>query len=295
MHADGQWRLPHEIITQKHHSYNQGYGKVSHSGFHFIDCVSEFWKEGLDGSGKRADEVRVFSSFVRAAGLLKQLTREDYCRLFPEYSGSCPESDCQLEQKFMQCGEIDADISMTMCADKTPFSMASIVLLHNSYSQRSWLEPNRDLYKGNGRVKHEEHSVNIGPFLNIQVHSYQSKDLHYVCNEDDEQPGGNNHFELYIFRNTRMIGGKPFERVALKDIANAKFLNSESLFITQIKNQCIIEWLDAISNAKPYDPNMLSAFWDHQMSVRLMSAIYQSYCCQEISRNPIISVPWSFI
>ena len=27
-HADGQFRLPHEICTQRHHSYNQGHGKI---------------------------------------------------------------------------------------------------------------------------------------------------------------------------------------------------------------------------------------------------------------------------
>lgn len=293
MHSDGQWRMPHEILTQKHHSYNQGYGKVSHSGFHFIDCVCEFWKEGLRGSKKNADEVRVFTSFVRASGLLKQLTREDYCRLFHGYPDACPEVDEQLEHGFSHCGEIDAEINMTMCVENVPFSLASIGLLHNSYSQRSWLNPNRDLYKGNGRVKHEEHIINLGPFVNIQIHSYQSKDQHVHCSVDDEQPGGNNHFELYVFRNSGMIGGKPFERFALKDIDGAQGFSSDSLFITQIKKKCILEWLEAIKKDRFSEETMLSAFSDHRMSVRLMSAIYQSYCFQQLSQDPIVSVPWS--
>lgn len=293
MHSDGQWRLPHEILTQRHHSYCQGYGKVSHSGFHFIDCVCEFWKSGLVGSGKSADEIRVFSSFVRPVGLLHQLDRGDYCRLFPEYEDACPESDEELRRRYQQCGEIDAEVNMSMCADGEPFSLASMGLLHNSYSQRSWLQPDRDLYKGNGRIKHEEHIVNIGPFLNIQVHSYQSKDKHQICTVDDDKPGGNNHFEINIFRNSRMIGGKPFEHFNLKELDGAKDFSTDSLFITQVKKKCIDEWLAAIRAKRFQEEKMFSAFADHRMSVHLMSAIYQSYCLQRTVGNPIVSVPWS--
>ena len=294
MHSDGQWRLPHEILTQAHHSYNQGYGKISHSGFHFIDCVCEFWKNGLKCSGKTADEIRVFSSFVRPAGLLHQLGREAYCRMFPGYEETCPESDEELRTLYRKCGEIDAEVNMTMCRENEPFSLASLGLLHNSYSQRSWLRPDRDLYKGNGRIKHEEHIVNIGPFLNIQVHSYQSKDKHQICNVDDEQPGGNNHFEINLFRNTKMIGGKPFEHFKLKELDGARYFSTDSLFITQVKKKCIDEWLAANRSERFQEDKMLSAFSDHRMAVRLMSAIYQSYCKQNSADNPVVSVPWSF-
>ena len=224
-HADGQWRLPHEICHQLHHSYCQGHGKVSHSGFHFIDCVAEFWRDGLRASGKEADDAEVFASFVRPDGLAEQIGRGQYRALFgaDAYDAACPEDDAELARLYAGCGEVDASATVTLRKGGVPFSVATLDLLHNSYSRRAWLEPDRDLYKGNGRVKHEDHSIQVGPFLNVRIQSYQSKDRHDVCLPgEDELPGGNNHFELLVFRNERMIGGRPFERIPLREIGAAR-------------------------------------------------------------------------
>ena len=291
MHADGQWRLPHEICTQQHHSYNQGYGKISHSGFHFIDCVVEFWKEGFC-SGKKADEISIYSSFLRPHGLLQQITLEDYEHIFgKEFRQVCTISEQDMRNTFERCGEVDAEINLELLSDKKTFSLASLSLIHNSYSQRSWLLPDRDLYKGNGRIKHEEHTINIGPFLNIQVHSYQSKDKHSVCTTDDEAPGGNNHFEIFIFRNDRIIGGKKFEKIQLHDLPAARTFSSDSLFIQQIKERSIIEWIEAILSPKK-ESEMFSAFTDHSMSVALMSGIYRSYCKKQAGMHPVETISW---
>jgi len=37
-HSDGQWRLPDEVLKFKYHPL-LGWGKVSHSGYHFIDMA----------------------------------------------------------------------------------------------------------------------------------------------------------------------------------------------------------------------------------------------------------------
>lgn len=295
-HADGQWRLPHEICTQLHHSYCQGHGKVSHSGFHFIDCVAEFWRDGLRASGKTADDVEVFSAFVRPDGLAEQIDRLQYGKFFgaAEYDAACPEDDAELARRYAACGEVDASATLSLRKNGIPFSMATLDLLHNSYSRRAWLAPDRDLYKGNGRVKHEDHSIQVGPFLNVRVQSYQSKDRHDVClPEDDEQPGGNNHFELLVFRNERMIGGRAFERVPLREIGAARNFSGDSLFITQVKERAIREWLDAIANPGTADSDLCSAFSDHRIGAHLMSAIYEAYASRRIGRTPIAYVPWN--
>ena len=294
-HADGQFRLPHEIYTQRHHSYNQGHGKISHSGFHFIDCIAEFWRDGLRASGKSADEVEVFSSFVRPDGFARQLSRTDYHRLFGRdaYESSCPESEAKLADHYRGCGGLDADCVLTMRTGGVPFSMASLSLLHDSYSRRGWLAPDRDLYKGNGRVKHEDHSVQVGPFLNLRIHSYQSKDRHDVCRPgEDERPGGNNHFEMLVFRNENLIGGKAFEKFDLREIGSAREFDGGSLFITQVKERSILEWVKAIRNPGEQEGELLSAFSDHRMGVRLMSAIYRSYAKRQYGESPLECVGW---
>ncbi len=294
-HADGQWRLPHEICHQSHHSYNQGHGKLSHSGFHFIDCIAEFWRDGLAAAGKTADDVEAFASFIRPDGLARQMSRSDYHRFFGEdaYEAACPEDDGDLLRRYAACGEIDAECVLTLRREGVPFSTASLGLLHNSYSRRAWLAPDRDLYKGNGRVKHEDHSIQVGPFLNVRIQSYQSKDRHDVCLPgDDEQPGGNNHFELLVFRNERIIGGRPFERVALRDIDEARAFHTDTLFITQVKERSIAEWIRAIRRPGTPDAELLSAFSDHRMGVRLMAALYRSHAQRLASQTPLATTPW---
>ena len=200
-HADGQWRMPSEIVLQDHHSYHSGYGKASHSGHHFIDCLCRFWEAGM-ASGKTADAVQIYASFVKPDGLLRQMTQEDYQKIFGEhYEKECPFSDAELNKRYASFGEVDVNASVAFVKEGVVVAQASLNLLHNSFSRRSWLKPAKDLYKGNGRVKHEEHRVQVGPFLSILIHSYQAKDSHAVNVKEDSRLGGNNHFEITIFRN----------------------------------------------------------------------------------------------
>ena len=50
-HCDGQWRLPGEVLTQDYHPY-YGWGKISHSGYHFTDIISQFILHSFLSSGK---------------------------------------------------------------------------------------------------------------------------------------------------------------------------------------------------------------------------------------------------
>jgi hypothetical protein len=65
------------VIQQDYHTYKQGYGKVSHSGYHIIDMLCEFAKAGLVQT-KRPDEVEVISSFILPRGFFKMVTASDY-------------------------------------------------------------------------------------------------------------------------------------------------------------------------------------------------------------------------
>lgn len=291
-HSDGQWRMPNEILTQKHHSYNEGHGKVSHSGFHFIDCAAEFWRDSLDSSGKAADEIEVSASFIRPQGLLHQLNNADYRRLFGDKMGDLLPSDADLEYKYTVCGEIDAEIGLSLLKDDTAFSLASLSLLHGGFSQRSWYLPGKDLYKGNGRVKHEHHNIHIGPFAAIQIHSYQSKDMHIQTGADDDLPGGNNHYELHVFRNTGMIGGQAYERYDLRELPGSEQYDYDRLYITQVKEAAIIEWIETIASNSPRRQGLHSAFDDHRRGVAIMSAIYRSYCLRQEDKNPLVRIPW---
>ena len=40
-HCDGNWEMPHDL-DKENHPYKYGYGKLFHSGYHFIDLLSDF-------------------------------------------------------------------------------------------------------------------------------------------------------------------------------------------------------------------------------------------------------------
>lgn len=290
-HSDGQWRLPDEILRQDHHSYHQGHGKLSHSGFHFLDTLYRFRKAGYI-PGKEADEVAVTCACIQPDGFLTQLSREDYVRLFGEgYDAACGNSDEELAARFSSFGEMDVEGSFEFRRQGRSIALASASLLHGGFSRRSWLHPGEDLYKGNGRVKHEAHRIHVGPFLGLQIHSCQAKDRHETSGDQDELPGGNNHFEIWVFRNTDILGGEPFEKLTFRDLPAASGFRNDKLFIEQVKRGAIEEFLRCC--AEPIPPDQLrSDFSDHQMPVRLMSALYRSHILRKEFGNSLVVVPW---
>ena len=61
-HCDGNWEMPHDL-DKENHPYKYGYGKLFHSGYHFIDLLSDFIKinNSLDGN-KRIIKGEVYSN-----------------------------------------------------------------------------------------------------------------------------------------------------------------------------------------------------------------------------------------
>ena len=80
-HSDGEWRMPTEMIEQNYHPYNQGYGKCSHSGYHFFDLVASFLKAGSNNE-KYFDNVEIGTNFVRPLDFMEQFNLNDYGLIF---------------------------------------------------------------------------------------------------------------------------------------------------------------------------------------------------------------------
>jgi len=275
-HCDGQWRLPAEIVSQDYHPYNQGYGKLSHSGYHCVDLVNCFLRAGVV-DGKRPDAMAVTSSFTMPTGFVEQVHREDYVRYFgAEYEAACPMSDGELRTAMKSFGEIDASamIEFDRCGDT--IATASIRLHHNGFARRTWLEPGRDLYKGNGRVRHERHRIDSGPFQTIYIESYQANDKHERSDEMDFELGGNNHFDIMVFRNAGRRGQhRPMEVMRLADLPSTTGFDSGLLYNEQVKEACLQEFLGFISGDVARS-DLRSSIEDHALTVRMLSMMYEA-------------------
>ncbi len=275
-HCDGQWRLPSEIVSQNYHPYNQGYGKLSHSGYHCVDMVNCFLKAGLVES-KRPDSMAVTSSFVMPAGFVDQVQRADYVRYFgKDYEAACPMTDSELKSAMASFGEMDANAMVEFDRCEQTIATANIRLHHNGFARRTWLEPGSDLYKGNGRVRHERHRIDSGPFQTIYIESYQANDKHDRSDEMDFDLGGNNHFDILVFRNTgRYSEHKPMEVFRLADLSSTTGFDSGLLYNEQVKEACLREFLGFIAGDIEKS-NLRSNIEDHALTVRMMSMIYEA-------------------
>lgn len=285
-HSDGQWRLPNEILTLKYHPL-LGWGKVSHSGYHFIDMASKIVKDSFISAGKQFDELSVYSKFIRPSGLLKMQTQDDLKKIFgKEYDNIDKRTDDEIINlyKTNNEAEVDATALINLSYEGTPLTNITLNLLHNGFSRRSWLLPNtKDLYKGNGRVRHEYHNIEQGCLQNIQIHSYQSNDKHDINTENDFLIGGNNHYDIYIFRNTGITGGKTFEQITGKEIAETYNLDKSKVMNELARHEAVKEFLEVIVEKRKVNETKGNIV-DHSLSVQLMSMIYEA----GISKSEII-------
>jgi predicted dehydrogenase len=288
-HCDGQWRLPGEIVTQTYHPYCQGYGKASHSGYHIFDMMYRLYvASGV--ADKRADAMEILSSFVQPNGFIKQITEADYHALFPgEYERVRPWSDGELRGMFENFGEVDLSGIVTLKHQADAIANLSVNLLHNGFSRRTWTTPGTDLYKGNGRVKHEHHNIQQGPFQNIQIHSYQANDRHEDTGDAQDGLGGNNHFDIHVYRHPMVAGGGPALRVytgadALAEMEQARATQLTSEFA---KYRIVEQFVSYLAGAAP-KASLASPIEDHIVPVQIMSGIYRSHVLRSRSANCLV-------
>lgn len=288
LHADGQWRMPSEIIEQIYHPYNI-YGKVSHSGYHFTDLIARLIEASYQDSNspKRITSINTYSSFVEPRGLLKQLNQNDYKKILGNaYEHTSQLTDKELFKAYENFGEVDATSILQLMNGDDVIGNITLNLLHNSFSRRDWILPGEDLYKGNGRVKHEYHNIQQGPFQNIQIHSYQKNDKHDGSSADDFLIGGNNHFDINIFRNNALTGDtEPLQIYTMADLTRSDF-DTELNIHDQIKHKVVYEFLDYLLGK--IDRSQLSSLFEtHRLSALIMSLIYQSAASKTTVSHPI--------
>lgn len=277
-HSDGQWRLPEEVLKFNYHPL-LGWGKVSHSGYHFIDMASKMVKDSFKEASKSFDEISVYSKFIRPSGVLLQQNQRDLEKIFGD---KYKQFDSRTDEELLKIykgkneAEVDANSIISLSYNGIPVTNITLNLMHNGFSRRSWLNSNmKDLYKGNGRVRHEYHNIEQGCLQNIQIHSYQSKDKHDTNNERDFEIGGNNHYDIYVFKNSEIVGGQTLQIIKGKDIAERYFLDKTRIMNELARHEALKQFLEVIvgkRKAKETKSNIL----DHKMSVELMSLIYKS-------------------
>ena len=220
-HCDGNWEMPHDL-DKENHPYKYGYGKLYHSGFHFIDLLAELLKinENIEES-KHICYGKLYGTVFTPNDEKTVFNKDDFNRIFYESRSNILYN--RLDNiEFNGYGEKNFYSQLSFYNDDDKLiTMANLNLLHYGFSRRGWFK-SRDFYKKNGRVRHEKVNINVGPLMNIQINSCQSKEIKDRTNSKEEiMTGGLEHFDIDIFRNVDIIGGKPYEKIRLYDLYDA--------------------------------------------------------------------------
>lgn len=288
MHADGSWRFPQEVLTQESHGLSDGFGKISHSGYHLFDMAWQLYEASLVPN-KQPDGLEIFSSTFNPTGLDVCINEDDYANYFGDGYEKTGLTNKQYLEAVVDFGEMDAFNVIRLMKQDINICNISVNLLHSSFSRRSWAVPNADFYKGNGRVKHQQFIIQQGPFQSIQIHNYQSKDSHDVDNSNEFDVGGNNHFDIYVFRNVGMYGeGEAFTKISSQDLEQQADMSG--LTIENAKYRIIREFIDfMLGNITLKD--VKSNIDTHEVPVKIMSGVCQSNAHMNTNKNPLINIP----
>lgn len=238
-HCDGMWNMPDEFLFRENHPYKYGYGKLLHSGYHFIDLASWFISLNNILENKKTDRVELYSTCVRPDDFLSIIDKNDYVKLF----GIKPQRyDAAFDKKNKMSGfgEIDTHCIMQFFNKESVISTVTMDLMQNGFSRRSWSDLPEDTYKHNGRVRHEYMNIQIGPLMNIKIESYQAKEVKdRIVGKYDV--GEIENFDIYIFRNVDLTGGKPVEKISLNELYGKEgFIG----YNETAREQCLKQFLD---------------------------------------------------
>ena len=266
-HADGAWSLPHEF-HKENHPYKYGYGKLMHSGYHFVDLFAWLAQVNFSLKNAKPNLSKIYTARFTPNDLFNQINEKAYEKFFNQ-AAIKDFYQKYNRQNYENFGELDAYILVQLLQDKNVITTGSINLQQNSFSRRSWFDLPEDTYKGNGRVRHERVNIQVSHFLNIQVHSYQS----YESNKEISRAGtigSEDHFDIFIFRNKKIVGGEAFQKISIG--GNMRKENQEDSYYLGHNERAREEtFLSFIENK-----NDESEFSHHDLTNQLLSNIYVS-------------------
>jgi len=273
--------MPDELFSRENHPYKYGYGKLMHSGYHFVDLFA--WLSEVNNlvERKKPDSAELFVKRFSAYDFLHQVDEADYERLFKTKRFSSFFEPARL-QEARRFGELDVFALCQLKRGDAVVTTASINLQQNSFSRRSWADPPEDGYKGNGRVRHERVAIQVANLLAIQVHSYQVCEVN-KRDVETEGAGHQDHFDVYIFRNSGLVGGKPLEKFKIGEEARQRSRDDTS-YLGHNEKAREANFLDFLEHKR--GP---SHFATHSTTNRLISKIYECIARENNGNQPQLS------
>ena len=245
-----------------------------HSGYHFVDLFAWIAQVNFSLERIRPQTAKIFTARFTPNDLFHQIDEEVCTKLFDQQTIRDFYTIYRREN-YEKHGELDAYTLVQLMCGQNVVMTGSINLQQNSFSKRGWFDLPKDTYKGNGRIRHERVNIQVSHFLNMQVHSYQA------CGEDVEKipsgsVGSEDHFDILIFRNKKMIGGEDFVKISLGKEMREQHQNDTYYFghNEKAREATLLHFIEGKDDE--------SEFEHHKFTNQLLSNIYGSIA-QEVN------------
>lgn len=210
---EGMWNMPDEFFSRENHPYKYGYGGLLHSGYHYTDFILWLMESNNVVSEFKIDKLKMNIMFTTPNDFVHQITNEFYQKNlgkdFSEYYNSSAFS------KYKNMGELDTFLQLQGLNGETCITNANLSILHTSFSSRAWTQLPDDTFSANGRVHQHNFCLQFGTVCCI----YSTQKVFPFEGEDDGEYS-KGYCVIEIFRNTDVIGGKPYERIAFDEQKN---------------------------------------------------------------------------
>lgn len=80
-HNDGMWNMPDEFIYRENHPYKYGYGKMFHSGYHFVDLLTWLLECNVKAKDKTITNASIYSEAYRPEDFMYNFNKNDYLNI----------------------------------------------------------------------------------------------------------------------------------------------------------------------------------------------------------------------
>jgi predicted dehydrogenase len=278
-HSDGMWNMPEEFMNRENHPYKYGYGKLMHSGYHFVDLLQGLLRLNELIPDKTPDHFTVFNQMKCPIDNQEVINEKDYQSFFGSDNFTLP-TNSNSDHDYKTYGELDSFSQWQFTRNGKVITSVQMSLMQSGISLRAWPKLPKDTYKANGRVRHERVDIHLGPLYNIQVHSYQAAEVG-DAGALGKGIGSKDHFDILIFKNAKLLGGQSLEVIHYGDIDVKAHKNAEGYLgqNEQPRHKVIDELLDNTPSTSELE--------DHIVTNRLMSVLYSNQAKCQYGQVPL--------
>ncbi len=250
--SDGYWLLPWEYSGHEYHSYDFGGGKLTHTGYHFLDIVPWLMRHSDLSGNNSITHAFVTANLFRPSDSVALMDGHDVRRLL--------RSDGTLEGEIPNdLGDINSYLQVKFCNGRRLVTSVNFTFMHEGFSLRT---SDATSESTGGRNKIDHIMLFQGPLFYTRFSRIAK-----MLDADAISPIGRpDHFELDFISNN-LTNLPRIERLMAPSTETYEGCGDDELPTT--------DFLEAVINPSKRS-RIITPVSDHKIGISLLSAAYES-------------------